>query len=109
MGSTALDGFGDQAIGYSLSPTQITGHPGPMIAITGRTPDDPPNAMESESIVLTNNFYQNSGLTRWGDYSSMQVDPVDDCTFWYTGEYVKETGPGGWGTHVVTFKFPNCQ
>jgi hypothetical protein len=109
MGSTAMDGFGDQAIGYSLSETQISGHPGPMIALTGREWNDPPNTVQNESIVLTNNFYQNGGLTRWGDYSSMQVDPVDDCTFWYTAEYVKQTGPGFWGTHIVTFKFPSCQ
>lgn len=109
MGSTAMDRFGNQAIGYSLSQTQISGYPGPIIAVTGRTPSDPPGTMEEELVVLRNNSYQNGGLTRWGDYSSLQVDPVDDCTFWYTGEYVKETGSGFWGTHVVTFKFPDCK
>ncbi|HEV2379472.1 MAG TPA: hypothetical protein VG206_06710, partial [Terriglobia bacterium] len=109
MGSTAMDGFGDQAIGYSLSETQLSGNPGPMIAIAGRTQSDPANTMENEVVVLSNYFYQNGGLTRWGDYSSMQIDPVDDCTFWYTGEYLKQTGAGYWGTHVVTFKFPSCQ
>lgn len=38
----------------------------------------------------------------------MQVDPIDDCTFWYTQEYVPVTGPANWGTHIVTFRFPNC-
>jgi hypothetical protein len=108
MGSTAMDKFGDQALGYSLSETQFSGYPGPIIAITGRTPSDPPGTMENENFIVTNHFYQNSGNSRWGDYSSMQIDPVDDCTFWYTAEYVRQTGPAYWGTHVVTFKFPGC-
>ena len=44
--------------------------------------------------------------TRWGDYSSMSVDPVDGCTFWYTQEYI---GAGNnWKTRIGAFKFPSC-
>jgi hypothetical protein len=109
MGSTAMDRVGDQALGYSMSETQITGYPGPIIAITGRTPTDPPGTMEPEYHVVTSAGYQNGGQTRWGDYSSMQIDPVDDCTFWYTQEYTPLSGPANWATHVVAFKFPNCE
>jgi hypothetical protein len=48
---------------------------------------------------------------RWGDYSDITVDPSDDCTFWYTQEYLA-TGTvviGTWRTRVVSFKFPGCK
>src|SRR6185503_10273593 len=44
----------------------------------------------------------------WGDYSSMNIDPVDDCTFWYTQEYMGATGSFNWRTRIGTFKFGNC-
>ncbi len=110
MGSTAMDQVGDQALGYSISLGQINGSPAPQIAIAGRTPSDPQNTMEAEVVVVQSMGYQNGGDTRWGDYSSMQLDPVDDCTFWYTQEYLPNPvyGPVIWGTYIVTFRFPNC-
>jgi hypothetical protein len=50
---------------------------------------------------------------RWGDYSSMSIDPGDDCTFWYAQEYYnkKNGGPQSidWTTHLVSFKFAGCE
>ena len=43
---------------------------------------------------------QTDGLTRWGDYSAMSVDPIDDCTMYYTNEYLKTTGSFNWSTKV---------
>jgi hypothetical protein len=51
---------------------------------------------------------QTDGLTRWGDYSAMSVDPTDDCTMYYTNEYLKTTGSFNWSTKVNSFKFNNC-
>jgi len=45
---------------------------------------------------------------RWGDYTDMTVDPVDDCTFWYVNQYVPVTSPSGWKLRVGAFKFPEC-
>src|SRR5207253_3333275 len=45
---------------------------------------------------------------RWGDYSAMTVDPVDDCTFWYTTEYLKANGTFNWSTRIVSFKLAGC-
>src|SRR5207302_2909806 len=45
---------------------------------------------------------------RWGDYSDLTVDPVDDCTFWYTSEYYQTTGTFSWKTRIGSFKFPSC-
>jgi hypothetical protein len=112
MGSIAMDKAGDIAVGYNESGSDMY----PSIAYTGRTPSDPPNSLEDERIVIPGGqpqFGQQMGQTRWGDYSALQVDPVDDCTFWYTTEYMPSppdrTPPSGqWGTHIANFQFPNC-
>src|SRR5256885_16447078 len=49
-----------------------------------------------------------SSLTRWGDYSNMVVDPSDDCTFWYTTEYIPANGTFNWKTRIGSFKLPGC-
>src|SRR5205823_7472130 len=51
---------------------------------------------------------QTGGLNRWGDYSSMSIDPADDCTFWYTTEYLAASGSFNWHTRVGSFKFTSC-
>src|SRR5947208_4246838 len=77
MGSIAQDKFGDLGLGYSTSSGSV--YPG--IAYTGQTPSDPPNTVEAEFQAATGNGAQTT-TTRWGDYSSMSLDPTDDCTFW---------------------------
>ena len=52
---------------------------------------------------------QTSSAQRWGDYSTMQIDPSDDCTFWYTTEYIINTAAADWASRIVSFKFNNCQ
>ena len=106
MGSTAMDSAGDQAIGYSV--VNSSSSLDPTVRITGRTPSDPSGTMETELNVVTGTGVQESTSSRWGDYSAMQVDPVDDCTFWYTQEYIKTTGSFDWATRIANFKFSNC-
>ena len=48
-----------------------------------------------------------TSYSRWGDYSSMTIDPVDGCTFWYTTEYYTTTGTN-WQTRIASFKYPSC-
>jgi hypothetical protein len=106
MGSIAQDKKGDIALGFSASNgTNIK----PSIAYTGRTPSDALGQMESYAVVLQGTGVQESSDNRWGDYSSMQIDPVDDCTFWYTQEYYKTSGSFNFSTHMNSFKFTNCQ
>jgi hypothetical protein len=105
MGSIAMDQAGDIALGYSVS-DGVSVHP--SIAYTGRVPSDPAGTMEAEVNVVTGSGSQTNSLSRWGDYSAMQVDPVDDCTFWYTQEYMRTTGAFNWNTRIVNFKFANC-
>ena len=104
MGSVAMDQSGDMALGYSVSSSTLN----PTVRYTGRLATDPAGTMESEVNVVTGSGSQTTGLSRWGDYSAMQVDPVDDCTFWYTQEYIKTNGTFNWSTRIANFKFPSC-
>jgi hypothetical protein len=103
LGSIAMDGSGNIALGYSVSDaTSIY----PSIRYTGRLASDPLGTMpQGEHNIIAGSGSQ--PWERWGDYSAMSVDPMDDCTFWYTNEYVPESGY--WQTRIATFKFPECQ
>jgi hypothetical protein len=104
MGSVAMDHVGDLALGYSVSSGSVS----PSVRFAGRVPTDPASTLESEVNIVSGTGSQNGGLTRWGDYSAMQVDPVDDCTFWFTEEYMKTTGSFNWNTRIANFKFAGC-
>lgn len=105
MGSVAMNKAGDIALGYSTSSPEDY----PSIAYTGRTAGDPLGQMDREQTVVSGSGSQNGGLTRWGDYSAMSVDPEDDCTFYYTQEYQKNTGAFNWSTRINSFKFQGCR
>ena len=105
MGSAAMDKLGDLAIGYSASSTAVS----PAIRYTGRLAGDPANQLRIEATIQAGGGSQTGTLHRWGDYSSMALDPSDDCTFWYTTEYLKASGSFNWSTHLFSFKFPGCQ
>ncbi|MCA1828859.1 MAG: hypothetical protein LC689_18200, partial [Myxococcales bacterium] len=101
MPSAAMDRMGDVAIGYNVSSSSIH----PDIRVTGRLATDSPGLMTAaETILHAGAFSQTSG-PRWGDYSSMQVDPIDDCTFWFTTQFAGEFGPG---TRIAAFRMPGC-
>jgi hypothetical protein len=104
MGSAAMDASGDLALGYSVSSTSVR----PSIRYTGRLASDPLNTLQAEATMFSGSGSQTGGLHRWGDYSSMSVDPSDDCTFWYTTEYLANNGSFNWHTRIGTFKFPSC-
>jgi len=104
MGSIAMDKLGDIALGYSVSSGAIH----PAIRYTGRVPADALGTMESENTIIQGNGSQLTGLNRWGDYSSMAIDPSDDCTFWYTTEYLQANGTFNWSTRIASFKFTGC-
>jgi hypothetical protein len=104
LGSIGMDGAGDIAVGYSLSAAHL--HPG--IAFAGRTPADPAGQLGGETVILQGTGSQQK-LDRWGDYSALSIDPTDDCTFWYTNEYIKVTGHApNWSTWIASFKYPGC-
>jgi hypothetical protein len=106
MGSIAQDQTGDMALGFSLSGSGIS----PQIHYTGRLAGDAAGVMtQGEGTIINGAGSQTgSGLSRWGDYSSMSVDPSDDCTFFYTQEYIPSNGAFNWKTRIASFKFPGC-
>jgi uncharacterized repeat protein (TIGR01451 family) len=105
MGSVAMDGAGDIALGYSASSGTVS----PSIYYTGRLAGDPINTLpQGEAIIITGSGNQTHPAGRWGDYSMMAVDPTDDCTFWYTQEYLASSGIAPWQTRVGSFLFPEC-
>ncbi|CAG0937081.1 Xanthomonalisin [Thermoflexales bacterium] len=105
MGSLAMDRDGNIALGYSVSSASTY----PSIRYTGRLASDPLGTLpQGETNAITGSGSQTGSGSRWGDYSAMSVDPVDDCTFWYTTEYFATTGTAPWRTRIVAFKFPSC-
>jgi hypothetical protein len=52
--------------------------------------------------------HQTDADGRWGDYSSLSVDPSDDCTFWYTNQYYPASSVHNWSTRIAAFRFPGC-
>jgi hypothetical protein len=106
MGSIAQDQAGDMGLGFSVSSSTLH----PEIHYTGRLAGDAAGTMsQGEGTIINGAGSQTgNGLSRWGDYSSMAVDPSDDCTFFYTQEYIPANGSFNWATRVASFKFPGC-
>jgi uncharacterized repeat protein (TIGR01451 family) len=105
MGSVAMDQAGDMALGYSGSSSSLL----PEIRYVGRLSTDPLSQMTTNEITLTPGLSAQTTVDRWGDYSAMRVDPADNCTFWYTNEFLLGGGNSGlWGTQVGAFRFPTC-
>lgn len=109
MGSIAQDAMGNMALGYSVVDGD-TVYPG--IRYTGRRVTDPLGEMTfSEGIIINGSGVQKNSFSRWGDYTSMNIDP-DDCTFWYVNEYYTEEGEEasptgvGWQTRIASFQLP---
>src|SRR4029078_8118631 len=105
MGSAAMDRDGNIAIGYSASSATIF----PQLRYAGRLATDPANVLgQGEATLFSGTGSQTGTNSRWGDYSALTVDPVDDCTFWFTSEYYVTTGQFNWRTRIASFKFPTC-
>src|SRR5438477_9397223 len=116
MASVAMDSAGDIGVGFSVSSSTIH----PEIHYTGRLSSDQLGTLpQREASIIDGAGSQTTytgfcfpsfqcPLTRWGDYTAMQVDPSDDCTFWYTNQYIPSNGSFNWSTRLATFKFSNC-
>ncbi|HZI17764.1 MAG TPA: hypothetical protein VEY09_04140 [Pyrinomonadaceae bacterium] len=105
MGSAAMDKTGGIAIGYNVSSSTIK----PGIRYTYRAPADPLGTMGIEQSVLAGPGSQTGTLSRWGDYSTLSVDPVDDCTMVFTTEYIPSDGSFNWATYIHSFRLSTCQ
>jgi hypothetical protein len=107
MGSIAMDWQGNMALGYSVS-NATNVYPG--IRYTGRLSGDPLGEMTiGEGTIISGTGSQLTTNSRWGDYTSMNVDPIDDCTFWYVNEYYNITELAAWQTRISSLKMPGCE
>ena len=104
MGSIAQDKFGNVAVGYTASSSSVF----PSVRFASRSAGDAAGTLGSETVLAAGAGSQTGGLTRWGDYSHTSIDPVDDCTFWHTNEYLSQTGSFNWNTRISSFKLPGC-
>ncbi len=105
MGSAAMDKNGGLAVGFSASSATLF----PSIYYAGRLATDPLGTLaQGEAPMIVGGGSQTTTNYRWGDYSALSVDPVDDCTFWYTTEYYATTSNNTWQTRIGRFRMPNC-
>lgn len=110
MGSAAMDRQGNIALGYSVV-NGVDVYPG--IRYTGRLAGDPAGQMTlGEGVIVNGSGIQTTTNSRWGDYTSLNLDPSDDCTFWYVNEYYTAAGQAssaaGWQTRIASFRLPGC-
>jgi hypothetical protein len=100
MGSIAMDRDGNMALAYSSSSATVF----PSVSYTGRFPGSPLGTMPlGEGTIIAGTGSQTAGGNRWGDYSSLTIDPTDDLTFWHVNEWVPTTSGSGWQLRVGSF------
>jgi hypothetical protein len=104
IGSIAMDHSGDIALGFSAASTSLD----PSIEYTGCEPSASTCSTSSPLTIVKGTGVQEDS-TLWGQYSELTVDPIDDCTLWYTNEYIKTSGSAAnWNTEIASFKFDSC-
>ena len=106
MGSVAMDKMGNMMIGYSVA--NAAAGVKPSIAVAGRLRTNLRNRMRAEQTLITGGGSQTGTLTRWGEYTTMQIDPADDCTFWFIGQYLAADGTFNWRSRIGSYKFNGC-
>jgi len=103
MASPAMDRLGNIAIGYSFG--GVPNFPGQRLA--GRLAGDPPGQLTFAEAVLVDGEAAQT-VMRWQDYTQTAIDPADDCTIWYVGDYIKK-GAATYSTRIGSFRFPDCR
>jgi hypothetical protein len=105
LGSIAMDKNGNIALGFHVSGANEF----PSLHYAGRRPNDPLGTLPLGELMLIDGNGAQLNDPLFGDYSQMTIDPVDDCTFWYTGTYYPTIGAANdWHTRIGAFKFANC-
>lgn len=104
MPSIAIDRKGDIGVGYSFG--GLPNFAGQRFA--ARQADDPKGKLTLHETVLARGEASQTNTLRWEDYATTAMDPSDDCTFWYVGDYLKE-GDKAYRTKIGSFRLPNCK
>lgn len=104
MPSIAMDKKGNIGVGYSFGGT-------PNFAgqrFAARLEKDPKGTLSLHETVLVDGEASQTTTLRWEDYTTTAIDPSDDCTFWYVGDYLKKNGTG-YSTRIGSFRLPGCK
>jgi hypothetical protein len=104
LGSMAMDRKGDIGIGYSFGGDP--NYPGQRFA--ARLAKDPKGQLTFHESVLAEGQASQTGSLRWEDYTNIVVDPSDDCTFWFVGNYLK-SGATSSTTRIGAYAVPGCK
>jgi Abnormal spindle-like microcephaly-assoc'd, ASPM-SPD-2-Hydin len=102
MSTGAIDAAGNMAFGYSTSSSTSY----PSLAVATRAVGDAAGTLGAETLVIAGKGSESksgTSYTRWGDYASMSVDPIDDTTMWFTSLYQKSSGQFNWSTWIHAF------
>ena len=99
FGAISMDANGNIALAYNVSSSTVF----PSLRYTGRLAGDPLGTMTQGELVIVDGTGSQTSAPFFGDYSVMSVDPSDDRTFWFTGEYI--VAGGNWSTRIATFAF----
>jgi hypothetical protein len=103
MGSIGMDRQGNIGMGYSFGGTpNFTGQ-----RFAARLAGDPPGVLSLRETVLVEGEASQVTGSRWEDYATTAMDPSDDCTFWYVGDYLKK-GAASYSTRIGAFRLPGC-
>jgi hypothetical protein len=103
MASPAIDRFGNIGIGYSFGGT-------PNFAgqrFAGRRRSDPAGLLTLKEAILAEGEASQTNTLRWEDYTTTAIDPSDDCTVWYVGDYLKKDA-ASYSTRIGAFRMPGC-
>jgi len=102
--SIAMDKKGDIGVGYSFG--GVPNFPGQRFA--AREANDPRGQLTLQETVLATGEASQKNTLRWEDYTTTAMDPSDDCTMWYVGDYLKQ-GDTAYRTKIGAFRLPNCK
>jgi hypothetical protein len=103
MPSIGMDRKGNIGIGYSFGGTP--NYAGQRFA--ARLANDPPGKLTFHESVLAEGEGSQTNTVRWEDYATLAMDPSDDCTFWYVGDYYKKDATT-YSTRIGGFKLKEC-
>jgi hypothetical protein len=103
MGSIGMDRRGDIGVDYSFG--DADSYPGQRFA--ARLANDPKGQMTVHESVLAQGEAAQTDTLRWEDYTTLDIDPSDDCTFWYVGDYLKK-GASNYSTRIGGYRLPGC-
>jgi hypothetical protein len=103
MASPAIDGRGNIGIGYSFGGTPHFAGQRFAARLTG----DPKGVLTLREAILVEGEAPQTTTLRWEDYTQTAIDPSDDCTMWYVGDYLKKTATS-YSTRIGAFRLPGC-